>query len=492
MAGRSAAVRRVGRRVWVEPSREWRFRWPPCCAGRHCQCTPAHAGPGAPTPADLVLRAGDESPDGMAAPAVQGASAGCRLAACSSDFDDFVAFDIETSDFDIDTARSSRLPRSGSASNVVVGGSTAWWRARAADLGSGHRGAWLTDGDLVGAPPMCRGVAPFPRASWEPISSSPIMGRSSMCRCCGALCRDLEGFEELVFYDTLASGSRRWSREAPGSPSSRPEVQCRGGEGAPCASMMPSCWPAWCRRSTSCACGEPERSPGPPARSARPGARAGPATSPTKEETLFRDITRPFTLGRYSDCLDTMPPSWLGRRRGRLGLEEVIERLGGRALMERLRAERPVNERYPDGGGAAPNAGTGESGRTLSAEQIEECPAAAPRSPPAQVPKPTQPGLNLLTLHSTKGLEFSRVYVVGVENQVLPGWRAIQEDRERRDPGGPAPALRGDDPSQASPGADACRAKGWLPGSGASFHHRGGSGAGGSWHTSCIGCPGHQ
>ena len=38
--------------------------------------------------------------------------------------------------------------------------------------------------------------------------------------------------------------------------------------------------------------------------------------------------------------------------------------------------------------------------------------------------------LNLLTLHSTKGLEFSRVYVVGVENQVLPGWRAIQEDRD--------------------------------------------------------------
>jgi DNA helicase-2/ATP-dependent DNA helicase PcrA len=37
--------------------------------------------------------------------------------------------------------------------------------------------------------------------------------------------------------------------------------------------------------------------------------------------------------------------------------------------------------------------------------------------------------LNLLTLHSTKGLEFSRVYIVGVENQLLPGWRAIQEDR---------------------------------------------------------------
>jgi DNA helicase-2/ATP-dependent DNA helicase PcrA len=38
--------------------------------------------------------------------------------------------------------------------------------------------------------------------------------------------------------------------------------------------------------------------------------------------------------------------------------------------------------------------------------------------------------VNLLTLHSTKGLEFSRVYVIGVENQILPGWRAIQEERD--------------------------------------------------------------
>ena len=38
--------------------------------------------------------------------------------------------------------------------------------------------------------------------------------------------------------------------------------------------------------------------------------------------------------------------------------------------------------------------------------------------------------MNLLTLHSTKGLEFSRVYIVGVENQQLPGWKAIQDDVE--------------------------------------------------------------
>ena len=38
--------------------------------------------------------------------------------------------------------------------------------------------------------------------------------------------------------------------------------------------------------------------------------------------------------------------------------------------------------------------------------------------------------INLLTLHSTKGLEFSRVYVVGAEDAALPGFHALNERRE--------------------------------------------------------------
>src|SRR5262249_18944501 len=38
--------------------------------------------------------------------------------------------------------------------------------------------------------------------------------------------------------------------------------------------------------------------------------------------------------------------------------------------------------------------------------------------------------VSLLTFHATKGLEFSRVYLAGVEDYQLPGYYAITEGRE--------------------------------------------------------------
>ena len=40
--------------------------------------------------------------------------------------------------------------------------------------------------------------------------------------------------------------------------------------------------------------------------------------------------------------------------------------------------------------------------------------------------------VNLLTLHSTKGLEFSRVYVVGVEDRQLPGLVGLERNMSRK------------------------------------------------------------
>ncbi|HZH39700.1 MAG TPA: 3'-5' exonuclease, partial [Gemmatimonadales bacterium] len=38
--------------------------------------------------------------------------------------------------------------------------------------------------------------------------------------------------------------------------------------------------------------------------------------------------------------------------------------------------------------------------------------------------------VTLLTLHSTKGLEFSRVYIVGAEDFQIPGYRTMKEQAE--------------------------------------------------------------
>ena len=134
------------------------------------------------------------------------------------------------------------------------------------------------------------------------------------------------------------------------------------------------------------------------------------------EARKFLEFVPVYSLGRYSDCLDCYRVE-----RDQCGdhslptVDELIALLGGRELMDRLRAERSADKRYPE---------TMARLRLL----MEAC---AEGKLPAQIcafleravlsrhdgVEMAKDRVNLLTLHSTKGLEFSRVYIVGVEDE---------------------------------------------------------------------------
>ncbi|HEY6089144.1 MAG TPA: UvrD-helicase domain-containing protein [Gemmatimonadaceae bacterium] len=146
------------------------------------------------------------------------------------------------------------------------------------------------------------------------------------------------------------------------------------------------------------------------------------------EAQLLRRLTRPYALGRYSECLEfyrleredaddpTLPT-----------LDELIDRLGGEDLMLRIRAEKSAEQRYPAAMHRLRPLLEHLTDRPLAEqigaflERVVLSRSDGPDWDPARV--------NLLTLHSTKGLEFSRVYIVGAEDAQLPGGR----DPSKRD-----------------------------------------------------------
>ncbi|MDQ6634601.1 MAG: UvrD-helicase domain-containing protein, partial [Gemmatimonadota bacterium] len=140
------------------------------------------------------------------------------------------------------------------------------------------------------------------------------------------------------------------------------------------------------------------------------------------EARMFRYITRAFALGRYSTCLE-MYEREQGDDITIPAADEVIDRLGGAALMIRIRADRTADERYP--------AAMLRLRRLIleipDAPLHEQLSLFLERAVLSRWDglEPDRARVNLLTLHSTKGLEFSRVYVVGVEDAQLPGGSAV-------------------------------------------------------------------
>ena len=149
------------------------------------------------------------------------------------------------------------------------------------------------------------------------------------------------------------------------------------------------------------------------------GARSG-------EHTTLFDIARLRALGPYSNALEFYAME--RERSGSTGppVDAVIEKLGGRKLMARLRARRDPAERYASavarlsallGGGATLDAEIDNLLERVALSTSEGIDLAPDR-------------INLLTLHSTKGLEFSRVYIVGVEDFELLGYQSPASEVE--------------------------------------------------------------
>jgi superfamily I DNA/RNA helicase len=150
-----------------------------------------------------------------------------------------------------------------------------------------------------------------------------------------------------------------------------------------------------------------------------------------EEARLFRDLAIPFTLGRYSNCLEFYEQERAGDE-SLPSREEVASALAGPRRIEAIQRERTADQRYPAAMrrlrriiGAIPDGPLDEQ-LGLFLERIALSRFDGDDTDHDRV--------NLLTLHSTKGLEFSRVYVVGAEDsqffRAQPGAAPDNEDLE--------------------------------------------------------------
>lgn len=425
LAERLVRARATRGRVWVEP--RWGVEIPIMAMLGGAGIGNVHRlMPGdTPAPSDVVLRASDGTYGGWPLRVFKALQL-VQTRDLKSEFGDFVAFDIETSDFDIETCEVVELAAVRVRQGTVVASFrrlVACQRPIAARATEVHG---YSDRDVHGAPTMAEVWSEFREFVGNDLVVAhngqefdvPVLRRA---------CQGLEGFDDLVFYDTLplarslVDGSVKLGYLA-----QRFNVDIgRAHHALDDASMLAGVVPALnelrIRRARKIALVHLLDQLG-------LALALDPTPSPDGEETLLREIARPYTLGRYSDCLESYAAAVAEGVEGALDLEDVIERLGGQPLMDRIRAERTPTERYPAAVERLRMLVHSSLGTTVP-EQIDHMLTRVALSTSSEVE--TDPHrVNLLTLHSTKGLEFSRVYIIGVEDQQIPGWRAIQEDRE--------------------------------------------------------------
>jgi superfamily I DNA/RNA helicase/DNA polymerase III epsilon subunit-like protein len=134
-----------------------------------------------------------------------------------------------------------------------------------------------------------------------------------------------------------------------------------------------------------------------------------------EEAERLRDLSRIYSLGRYSQCLDLYRIECEACSDAFVpDVDSLIELLGGEDLRLRLRAEKTADERYPEAMLRLRPLLAIQDGKPLE-EQIAGVLERIALSKRDSVETDDE-RVNLLTLHSTKGLEFSRVYVVGTDD----------------------------------------------------------------------------
>jgi len=137
------------------------------------------------------------------------------------------------------------------------------------------------------------------------------------------------------------------------------------------------------------------------------------------EARLFLDrLTPVFVLGRYSSALDSYEVA-RATHPSVPTTDDVINLLGGAERMSKIQRERTADERYPAAMRRLRRLIAGLDDKPF-AEQMTEFLQRVTLSR-WDGDEPAHERVNLLTLHATKGLEFSRVYVIGCEDSQLPG-----------------------------------------------------------------------
>ncbi len=148
-----------------------------------------------------------------------------------------------------------------------------------------------------------------------------------------------------------------------------------------------------------------------------------------KEAANLRKLTCTFALGRFSNCLDFYRAECEECKDSYVtDCDGVIELLGGEELMLKLRTDKTAEQRYPAAMLRMRPLLEMFQGKPLK-EQISGFLERVALSKMDGI-EPESARVNLLTLHSTKGLEFSRVYIVGCEDAQMPGEKKDQTKKE--------------------------------------------------------------